>query len=108
MHQWLHHDNPAAGHWVAAMTTDRNYAIAGEVTSIAAELGTTAAAVALAWIAGRPGISSVILGPRTLDQLNDNLDGINLDLPTDSRQRLDDISAPPNATVNGAPIAQLS
>lgn len=108
MYQWLHYDNPAAGHWVTAMTTDHNYAIASEVTSIAAELGNTAAGVSLAWIAGRPGISSVILGPRTLDQLKDNLDGINLDLPTDSRRRLDDISAPPNAPVNGVPIAQLS
>lgn len=108
MHQWWHYDNPAAGQWVTAMTTDRNYAIVTEVTSIAAELGTTAAAVALAWLAGRRGISSVILGPRTSDQLSDNLGGTNLDLPTDSRQRLDDISAPFNAPVNGVPIAQLS
>lgn len=108
MHQWLHYDNPAAGQWVSAMTTDRNYAIAAEVEAVAAELDATAAAVALAWIIGRPWISSVILGPRTLDQLSANLDGTRLDLPADQRRRLDDISAPSNAPVTGVPIAFAS
>ena len=71
----------------------------------ATELETTAAAVALAWIVGQPGVSSVILGPRTLDQLHGNLNGIQRDLPDTARARLDDLSAPPNAPVNGIPIA---
>ncbi len=87
------------------MTTERNYAIAAAVDEIAVELDTAAAAVAIAWIVGRPGISSVILGPRTLDQLNSNLDGVGLTLPDAARARLDDASAPPNAPVNGVPIA---
>lgn len=105
LHQWLHHDNPAAAQWVQAMTTDRNYTIAAAVDDIAAELDTTAAAVALAWIVGRPGLSSVILGPRTLEQVRGNLNGIEVDLPDAARARLDDISAPPNVPVTGGPIA---
>lgn len=80
-----------AGHpfWVQAMTTDRNYTIAAAVDDIAAELDTTAAAVALA---------------RTLEQVCGDLGGIETDLPDAVRERLDDISAPPNVPVTGAPI----
>jgi aryl-alcohol dehydrogenase-like predicted oxidoreductase len=106
MHQWMHYDNPAAGRWVAAMASDRNHAIASEVTTIAVELGVSAAMIALAWIAGRPHISSVILGPRTPTQFHDNLSGIGLELPDEILRRLDDISQPPNAQVTGIPIAQ--
>jgi aryl-alcohol dehydrogenase-like predicted oxidoreductase len=64
------------------------------VAPVAAELGTTSTAVALAWICQRPGIDSVIIGPRTLDQLNGNLAGFTLDLPADTVAHLDEISRP--------------
>ncbi len=89
------------------MTTDRNFAIADELASLADELGSSSAAVALAWIIGRPGTSFAILGPRRLDQLTDNLDGIYLELPAEVRHHLHDISTPSNAAVNGVPIAEL-
>lgn len=90
------------------MTTDRNHAIVAEVTALAAEVGVTAAQLALAWITGRPHISSVILGPRTAAQLEDNLAGMDLELPDRIRHRLDVVSAPTNTPVTGAPIPQPS
>jgi aryl-alcohol dehydrogenase-like predicted oxidoreductase len=42
--------------------------------------------------AKRPGVTSVIIGPRTVDQLEENLVGFRLDLPNELAGRLDDIS----------------
>ena len=44
------------------------------------ELDTTPARVALAWVSGRPGVASPILGARTLAQLDDNLAALDVKL----------------------------
>ena len=61
---------------------------------IAAGLGTSPASVALAWVARQPGVTAVIIGPRTLSQLRDNLAGFSLALPPGALARLGDISGP--------------
>jgi aryl-alcohol dehydrogenase-like predicted oxidoreductase len=55
----------------------------------------SAAQVSLAWLLGRPGVSSVIVGARTEEQLTDNLAAANLRLSEEERTRLDEVSAPP-------------
>jgi aryl-alcohol dehydrogenase-like predicted oxidoreductase len=54
----------------------------------------------LAWVRQRRGVTSVIIGPRTVDQLTGNLMGFTLDLPADAVARLDDASSA--ALVTGA------
>jgi aryl-alcohol dehydrogenase-like predicted oxidoreductase len=68
--------------------TDRNFEIVAEVDKIGAELGTTATAVSLAWLIARPGVTSLIIGPRTVDQLWENLAGFDLELPIEQAKRL--------------------
>lgn len=51
--------------------------------------------MALAWVAQRPAITSVVIGARTEAQLVDNLKAIELDLTADEISRLDEASAPP-------------
>jgi aryl-alcohol dehydrogenase-like predicted oxidoreductase len=72
------------------------------VAQLAAALDTTPAAVALAWVRDRPGISSVVIGPRTIAQLTQNLAGFQLELPAEMRLRLDAISGPAPAPVTGS------
>jgi aryl-alcohol dehydrogenase-like predicted oxidoreductase len=72
--------------------TDRNFEIVAEVDKVATELGSTATAVSLAWLLGRPGVTSVIIGPRTVEQLEQNLAGFDLELPVESAKRLSKIS----------------
>ena len=55
----------------------------------------SAAQVALAWTLGRPGVSSLIVGARTEEQLADNLAAAALELAPEERARLDELSAPP-------------
>jgi aryl-alcohol dehydrogenase-like predicted oxidoreductase len=74
---------------------DRLYDIVDVLVEIGEGHGVSAAQVALAWLLGRPGVSSVVIGARTDEQLADNLAAADLELGEDDRARLDEVSAPP-------------
>jgi diketogulonate reductase-like aldo/keto reductase len=61
---------------------------------IAKELGSTVVAVSLAWVQSRPGVTSTIIGARTMKQLDSNLAALDLPLSTDHIERLDKLSEP--------------
>jgi len=65
------------------------------LVEIAEARGLSAAQVAIAWLLGRPAVSSVIIGARTEEQLADNLAAAYLELDTGERARLDAITHPP-------------
>lgn len=93
---------PMARAWADSLLNEPNLVIAEHVAEAAARLGTTSAAVALAWVRRRPEVTSVIIGPRTADQLRDNLAGLELDLPSEVAGHLDEVSRPASlAPVNG-------
>lgn len=75
-------------------STERTWAVIDAVSSIAADRAVSMAQVALAWLVDRPGVSSVILGARTLAQLNENLGTAGLHLTADQRATLDAASDP--------------
>ena len=74
--------------------TDRTWAIVDAVTAIADEHGCTPGQVAIAWLLTRPSVSSVLLGARTLEQLDDNLGAADVELTDEEINRLTAISAP--------------
>ena len=78
-------NNPMA----AGFVNERTLAIAREVHSVARELGRSPSQVALAWLAGRPGIVIPIVGARRLSQIEDNLGALGLELPADCAARLE-------------------
>lgn len=57
--------------------------------------GVSAAQVALAWLLGRPTVSSVVIGARTDEQLGDNLRAAELTLSEEEIGRLEAVSRPP-------------
>ena len=69
--------------------------IVDAVVAIADARGVSGAQVALAWLLGRPGVSSVIIGGRTEAHFEDNLAAAELKLTGEERKRLDEISQPP-------------
>jgi aryl-alcohol dehydrogenase-like predicted oxidoreductase len=85
---------PDRGDRVKAFLTERNLAIIDELIQIAAELNTTPAAVALAWVQSRPGVTSTIIGARRLDQLDQNLAALEVTLRPQQRTALDKLSEP--------------
>jgi hypothetical protein len=52
------------------------------------------AQVALNWVAGRPGVASVIVGATQTQQLQENIAALSFELPAELRARLDAASAP--------------
>jgi aryl-alcohol dehydrogenase-like predicted oxidoreductase len=56
---------------------------------VARELGATPSQVALAWMMGGDWPVVPLVGPGTVEQLDELLDAVELDLPVDVRQRLD-------------------
>jgi aryl-alcohol dehydrogenase-like predicted oxidoreductase len=75
--------------------TDKLYDTVEVLVEIAEEHDVSAAQVALAWLLGRPGVASVIVGARTDEQLADNLKAVQLELSEEERRRLDEVSALP-------------
>ncbi|NUR90912.1 MAG: aldo/keto reductase [Nonomuraea sp.] len=90
---------PGARRWAELLLTERNLAIGEEVVKVAAEIGAEASQVALAWVAARPGVSSVLLGPRSVAQLRSNLAAFDLDVPV---ERLTALSEPEFAPADGS------
>ncbi len=74
---------------------DRLYDTVEVLVEIAQEHGCSPARVALAWLAARPGVTSVIVGARTDEQLEDNLAAATLELSAAERTRLEEVSRPP-------------
>jgi aryl-alcohol dehydrogenase-like predicted oxidoreductase len=64
------------------------------LVDIASSRAASPAQVALAWLLGRPAVTSLIIGARTDEQLADNLGAASLTLSADERDALDKVSAP--------------
>jgi aryl-alcohol dehydrogenase-like predicted oxidoreductase len=75
-------------------TREKLYDTVEVLVDIAGAHGASPAQVALAWLLGRPAVTSVIIGARTDEQLVDNLGGASLLLSADERAALDKVSAP--------------
>jgi aryl-alcohol dehydrogenase-like predicted oxidoreductase len=74
---------------------ERLYRIIDKLIEVGKGHGVSAAQVALAWLAGRPGVASIIVGARNEVQLKDNLAAATLKLTADDVKELDDVSALP-------------
>lgn len=81
-------DEPRVYDW------DQLWTIIDALVEVGDAHGVSAAQVVLAWSLGRPGITSLIVGARTEEQLVDNLAAVDLVLTPEERARLDEVSAP--------------
>jgi aryl-alcohol dehydrogenase-like predicted oxidoreductase len=82
------------GERVTTSLNERVFAIIDELQAIGKELQATPAAVALAWVQGRAGVASTIIGARRLDQLEQNLAALDIALNPEQVARLDTLSKP--------------
>lgn len=94
----------AARDW--STPTERDYDIIDALIEIAKETtvngnAATPAQVALKWVQDRPGVTSTIIGARTMPQLSANLDALEVTLSTAHTARLDEVSAREQAFPHG-------
>lgn len=88
--------------------TERTWRVLDVLAEVAREGGHSMSQVALAWLAGRPQVASVILGVRTVAQLEDNLACLEVELSAEQRARLDDVSEPERPDYPYGLLAELS
>jgi aryl-alcohol dehydrogenase-like predicted oxidoreductase len=82
------------GAWATSALNDRTYDLIEELARIAKELDSTPSRVAIAWVQGRPGVASTIIGARTMAQLEDNLAALDVSLTVEHLARLEALSKP--------------
>ncbi|RZJ42156.1 MAG: aldo/keto reductase [Brevundimonas sp.] len=74
--------------------TERNWDTLEVVRRIAEEVNASPAQVALAWLAGRPSVSSILIGASRPEQIATNVAALNVVLTSDQIERLQAASAP--------------
>lgn len=74
---------------------ERTWNILDAIAPIAKAHNCSAARVAIAWLLTRPVVTSVIIGAKRMDQLQDNLAAVDLKLSDDEIRRLDEVSVLP-------------
>lgn len=74
--------------------TRRTWDVIEAVQAISERRDVPMSQVALNWVRNRPGVTSVLLGCRTVEQLRENLDSLSWNLDTEEMKSLTEISAP--------------
>jgi aryl-alcohol dehydrogenase-like predicted oxidoreductase len=98
-------DQSAAGRWHGGKdnfgrpATPAAYDLIEGLVALAKEKGCTPSQLALAWNAAQPGVTAPIIGPRTLEQLVDNLEAVEVHVTDADRARLDALAPPWSATL---------
>jgi aryl-alcohol dehydrogenase-like predicted oxidoreductase len=94
--------NPTASHarlsssdeWGAKHFTPQADAAVAALAHCAAEAGVALIALSLAWTLQRPGITSIVMGPRTPEQFGDQLAALDATVDSDLSKRIDEIVPP--------------
>ena len=98
-------DQSAAGRWHGGKdnfdrrVTPEAFDVIEGVVALAEEKGCSPSQLALAWLAAQPGVTAPIIGPRTLDQVLDNLGAAGVTITDEDRARIDAFAPPLAATL---------
>ena len=79
---------------VAGRVKEKDYEIVDALARVAEEIGTTVPRVALSWVCSRLGVSSTIIGGRTVEHFEDNVQALEVTLTAEQVKTLDAVSAP--------------
>jgi aryl-alcohol dehydrogenase-like predicted oxidoreductase len=71
--------------------TDRFFDLAEAFAVLAAEAGRTPVELAYQWVAARPGVDSILIGPATVEQLDAAIDAVAKPLPKEVIDRADEL-----------------
>jgi aryl-alcohol dehydrogenase-like predicted oxidoreductase len=75
-----------------SLFTDRNWQIVDTLKQVSDEAGQSPARIALAWVAGRPGVTSTLMGVSRAAQVVNNVAALDIALSPEHRARLDRVS----------------
>ena len=81
--------------------TERNWTILDELRRVSNEAGLSPARAALAWVVGRPGVTSTLMGVSRVEQVADAIAALAVTLSPEHRAALDAVSAPDARLIYG-------
>ena len=81
------------------LQNDQAFDVVEKLEELANAKGCTISQLALAWCVHQTGITSPIIGPRTMEQLEDNLAALAIEITDDDRDKIDAIAPPGRVTV---------
>lgn len=87
-------NEPGRGARVTGSLDDKTFTLLEAMETMAKELNTTVSRVALAWLLSRPGVSSIIIGARTMEQLDDNGGATEVKLTPPMIAKLNELTEP--------------
>ena len=77
-----------------SLFTERNWKIVEVLKQVAQDVGQSPARVALAWVAGRPTVTSTLMGVSSAAQVTDNISALGIALSAQHLAALDAVSLP--------------
>jgi aryl-alcohol dehydrogenase-like predicted oxidoreductase len=80
--------------WMQRRKTEGVYDVVEAIEPLAEEKGCTLSQFTVAWCMGQPGVTSPIIGPRTMEQLEDNLGALDVVITDEDRARIDALVPP--------------
>lgn len=75
-----------------SLFTEHNWSVVATLTKLAREAGQSPAQLALAWVLGRHGVTSALMGVSRVAQLQDNIASLGISLSESQRSALDTVS----------------
>ncbi len=91
-------------HMFKYMTDERRLDAVEQIIPLAEKAGLPMTHLAMAFVIAHPGVTSAIIGPRTMEQLDDLLAGLDVGLSDDILDRIDEI-VPPGTDVGALDMA---
>ena len=85
-------ESARANHVRQRFFSDENFTLLDKIETVGKKHAASISQVALAWMLANPVITSPIIGPRSLEQLQDNLGSVNIQLDGDALAVLDEAS----------------
>jgi len=92
------HQNTGQGR-AGQLFSEKTFDVIEGLEKLAEGKGVAMSQLALSWVMNQPGVTSPIIGPRTLEQLEDNLKAVEVALTDEDRKKIDEIAPPGRATV---------
>jgi aryl-alcohol dehydrogenase-like predicted oxidoreductase len=92
-------DSEKPNEWADRHFTEKSFDALDILSNLSQEKNCTVSQLALAWCTQQPGITSPIIGPRTMEQLEDNLGAAEISVTDDDRKSIDSIAHPGRALV---------
>ena len=84
----------------AERVTERGIGVGAQFVRLAGDLGVSPAQLAILWVKDQPGVTAPLIGPRSLDQLENLLPVLDMDLEDSTREACDELVPPGTAVAN--------